>query len=136
MYNLMDISGSGMSAHKTFLEVTSNNIANQKTTRTENGGPYQRQAVSFQEMKDFDNAFKKEMGKGVEVDQIHQDDNVEIVYDPEHPDANEEGYVEYPAINQTAEMTNLLMGQRGYESNESALNTAKKMFEKTLELGK
>src|SRR5690606_36304120 len=99
MFDLLSISGAGMTANKTGLEVVGNNISNINTTRTEDGGPYKRQTVSFESKSEFDSVMKREMGKGVEVKEIRQDDNVRLTYDPTHPDANAEGYVAYPEIN-------------------------------------
>lgn len=136
MQNMFEIAGSGMTTNKAWMDVTSNNLANMETTRTDRGGPYERQSVTITERKGFDEVLESEVSKGSQIDQIHKDDNVRVVYDPEHPDSNEEGYVEYPEINITAEMTNLLTAQRGYESNSTVLDTAKKMAEKTLEIGR
>src|SRR5690625_7308346 len=82
-----------------------------------NGGPYSRQSVTMTEKKSIENILKDSKGSGVEIASLHQDDRVRIVHDPSHPDANEDGYVAYPEINISAEMTNLLMAQRGYEAN-------------------
>ena len=136
MFNLLSISGSGMTANKTGLEVVGNNISNINTTRTEDGGPYKRQAVSFEERKGFEEIMKKELGKGVEVSEIKHDESVRIVYDPSHPDANAEGYVGFPEINMVAEMTDMMMFQRGYESNATVLSASRKVMEKELEIGR
>lgn len=136
MFQLFDISGSSMTAHKTWTETIGNNISNIQTTRTENGGPYQRQTVTFEEKKDFENIMQKERSAGVQVGNVLHDDSTRNVYQPDHPDANEEGYVEFPEINITSEMTDLLMAQRGYEASATALDTAKKMMQKTLEIGR
>lgn len=136
MFSTLNISGSGMTANKTWLETIGNNISNVNTTRTEEGGPYKRQTVTFGERKEFEKMLQKETGAGVEVNEIIQDDNVRLVYDPEHPDANEEGYVEYPEINIVAEMTDLLMAQRGYEANASVLSATKDIMKKEMEIGR
>ncbi|MGF7535623.1 flagellar basal body rod protein FlgC [Bacillus mexicanus] len=136
MYSLLDISGSGMTGNKEWMETIGNNLANINTTRTENGGPYKRQSVAFESRKRFDTILNKEMGNGIEVGKIVQDDNTKLVYDPDHPDANEEGYVQYPEINMTSEMTDLLMAERGYEANSSVLTASKKVIEKEHEIGR
>jgi len=136
MQNAFNISGSGMTANKTWLDITADNIANMNTTRTEDGGTYGRQSVTMAKKKDFENTLKGSKGAGVEITSISRDDRVRIVHDPSHPDANEDGYVAYPEINISAEMTNLLMAQRGYEANTSVFNTAKQLAEKTLTIGK
>lgn len=134
--NSYDILYSGMSANKAWLEATSNNIANINTTRTDEGGPYKRQNVVFEERGDFQTFFNQSVGSGVQVASVERDDNYNIAYDPSHPDADENGYVYTPAIDITAEMTNMIMAQRGYEANVTALNMNKEVNQKTMEIGK
>lgn len=134
--NSYDISYSGMAANKLWIETTSNNIANVNTTRTDEGGPYKRQNVVFEAKDDFTSYFNQSVGSGVEVASVMQDDNYNIAYDPSHPDADENGYIYTPAIDLTSEMTNLIMAQRGYEANVTAMNLSKEINQKTLEIGK
>ena len=133
MFSAMDKLGSGMTASQAWMDVTGNNITNMNTTRTTEGGPYQRQSVLFKE------AFKENglssEPNGVEVDKIVKDPNVELVYDPSHPDANQEGYVAFPAIDLAAEMSNMIMASRGYEANVTAFNNVKTIMEKINEIG-
>lgn len=136
MYSLLDISGSGMTGNKEWMETIGNNLANINTTRTESGGAYKRQTVAFESRDRFDTILNKEMGNGIEVARVVQDSNTKLVYDPDHPDANDEGYVEYPEINMTSEMTDLLMAERGYEANSSVLTASKKVIEKEHEIGR
>lgn len=136
MFSVLDKSGSAMTGNKEWMEAISNNLANINTTRTENGGPYKRQTVTFQASEKFDSFLNQEIGDGVRVTRVVQDNNTRLVYDPEHPDANQEGYVEYPEINMTAEMTDLLMAQRGYEANSTVLSASKKVMEKEHEIGR
>lgn len=136
MYTLLNISGSGMTGNKEWMEAISNNIANINTTRTKEDGPYKRQSVAFEGKQKFDEVMNQEMGDGIQVSKVVQDSNTRLVYDPEHPDANAEGYVEYPEINVTAEMTDLMMAQRGYEANSSVLTASKKILEKEYEIGR
>ena len=90
----------------------------------------------FQERDSFETYFNKEVGGGVEVASVERDDNYTMSYDPTHPDADENGIVYLPAIDLTAEMTNMIMAQRGYEANVTALNMNKEINQKTLEIGK
>ncbi|MCK2000019.1 flagellar basal body rod protein FlgC [[Brevibacterium] frigoritolerans] len=136
MFSVLDKSGSAMTGNKEWMEAISNNLANINTTRTENGGPYKRQTVTFQASEKFDSFLNQEIGDGVRVTSVVQDNNTRLVYDPEHPDANQEGYVEYPEINMTAEMTDLLMAQRGYEASSTVLSASKKVMEKEHEIGR
>ncbi|NGY88955.1 hypothetical protein F6Y05_38925 [Bacillus megaterium] len=86
--------------------------------------------------KKFDDVMNQELGDGIQVSKVVQDNNTRLVYDPDHPDANKEGYVSYPDINMTSEMTDLLMAQRGYEANATVLSASKKVMEKEYDIGK
>lgn len=134
MFSTLDISGSAMTANKEWLEVISNNLSNMNTTRSQDGDGYKRQAVVFEEIVKENG--KGKTGAGTKVSEILQDNNVRLVYDPDHPDANGEGYVEYPEINMTSEMTDLLMAQRAYEANSSVLTATKQLMEKVHEIGR
>lgn len=136
MFSMFDISGSGMSANQEWLDVTSNNISNMNTTRTADGGPYHRQTISFESKSSFDDLFKKTMGDGVQVDEIKEDPSVQVVYNPDHPDADAQGNVKMPAIDLSAEMANMIMAQRGYEANVTTFNATKQVVQKQLEIGR
>lgn len=136
MFNALNILGSGITANKEWLEVSSNNIVNMNTTRTKEGGPYHRQSIILESKKEFDNLFQKEIGNGVKVKKIVEDKKEDLVYNPTHPDANAEGIVRMPAINLAAEMSNLMMAQRGYEANVTTLNATKQIMQKELEIGR
>ena len=143
VFGTMDISATGMTAQQTRFDVISQNIANVNSTRDADGNIYKRKTVVFQE-KDF-TAFSDvlggataNIGKGVKVANIVTDDETEprMVYDPSHPDADEEGYVTYPNVNTVTEMTNMIDATRSYEANVTAFNATKAMLQKALELGK
>jgi len=142
--NGMNISASGMSAQRLRMDIISQNIANVNTTRDENGQPYRRQTVVFEEKtpipfsRFLNSATGARMGSGVKVTSIVQDTEtpMKMVYDPSHPDANEEGYVAYPNVNTVTEMTNLIDASRSYEANVTAFNATKNMALKGLEVGK
>lgn len=136
MFNGLDTAGSGMSMAKKWMEVTSNNLSNINTTRGAGGGPYKRQTVVLEERQDFKSMFEGSVSSGVRIKEIVKDDNENIVYDPDHPDAMENGYVRMPAIDLSAEMVNLVVAQRAYEGNVSAFNSNKQMLDKALEIGK
>lgn len=133
---IYDVLYTGMAANKEWMEVTANNITNMNTTRTKDGSPYHRQSVVLEAKGGFDDLFQQKIGGGVEVAQVVEDKTEKTVFDPNHPDANEEGYVRMPAIDLAAEMTNILMAQRAYEANVTALNTMKQANDKTYEIGK
>ena len=135
VFGTMDISATGMTAQQTRFDVISQNIANVNSTRDADGNIYKRKTVVFQE-KDF--TATANIGKGVKVAAIVTDDETEprMVYDPSHPDADEEGYVTYPNVNTVTEMTNMIDATRSYEANVTAFNATKAMLQKALELGK
>jgi len=139
----MNISASGMSAQRLRLDVISQNIANVNTTRDENGNPYRRKTVVFAEkdMTPFGDVLLRtagNYGNGVKVTNIVEDAKTEFrkVYDPSHPDADEEGYVSYPNVNIVQEMTDMIDASRAYEANVTAFNATKSMAMKGLEVGK
>lgn len=142
-FGAMDISASGMTAQRIRTDIISQNIANVNTTRDENGQAYRRKTVVFQEKPSdsFNNYLSvatSSIGNGVKVSQIVEDYDTEmtLVYDPSHPDANEDGYVEYPNVNTVTEMTNLIDASRAYEANITAFNATKSMTTQALQIGK
>lgn len=147
MFLGIDASASGLTAERLRMDVISNNIANANTTRTDRGGAFHRRYVVFEprdrEPKKFEHVLKKavglnrQTGEGVRAVQITEDDTPgPMVYDPGHPDANAEGYVEKPNVNIVTEMIDMITAQRAYEANSTAINAAKAMMSKALEIGK
>lgn len=138
-----DISASGLSADRTRINTISMNLANAKTTRTPQGGPYRRRTV-VQQTADVDDPFSIHMRsaldravQGVRVSSVAIDSRpFKRVYEPGNPDANAEGYVMYPDINVVEEMANLMTAQRNYEANVTTVDAVKGMFVKALEIGK
>lgn len=144
-----NVSTSGMSAQRTRINVVSSNIANAKTTHTEEGGPYKKQEVVFQDVLISDtkkrtnsndiektNSPESEYSlRGVGVRKIiHSDAKPVMRYEPTHPDANENGYVAYPDINPVTEMVNLIEAMRSYEANVTSFNTHRAIDSKTLDI--
>lgn len=132
LFNTMRVSASGLSAERLRMDTITSNIANATTTRGENGKPYVRKIAVFQENLD------KEKGlNGVKAVGIVEDTSpLQQVYDPAHPDADENGYVTMPNVNILNEMADMIAASRSYEANADTLNATKSMFMKTLELGK
>ncbi|MDR2573523.1 MAG: flagellar basal body rod protein FlgC [Desulfovibrio sp.] len=138
-----DISASGLSADRTRINTIAMNLANAKTTRTPEGGPYRRRTV-VQAAADVDDPFSVHMRsaldrelKGVRVLGISRDMRpLRQVYEPGHPDANADGYVFYPDINVVEEMANLMTAQRNYEANVTTAEAIKGMYNKALEIGR
>lgn len=143
MFTAFDINASGLTAQQYRMDIISENVANANTTRTEDGTPYRRKIVTFAE-KDSQTPFSRVLnsatdnysGKGVKVSSVKEDEvsEMNMVYDPSHPDADENGYVTYPNINIVTEMTNLIDASRAYEANATAFNTSKAMAVKGLEM--
>jgi flagellar basal-body rod protein flgC len=161
MFTAFNISASGMTAQQLRTDVISENIANADTTRTSDGTPYVRKAVVFTEKTMTGTALGKSaygsygigaystfsdalrlanggvVGSGVKVTSVYEDTSTDMerVYDPSHPDADENGYVTYPNVNVVQEMTDLIDASRSYEANISAFNASKSMASKGLSIG-
>lgn len=142
--NSINISASGLTAEKLRMDVISRNIANVNTTRTADGTPYRRQVVVFQAGDNqmpfseyLSDASKNLIGSGVKVTGITEDKTpFKSVYDPGHPDADEKGYVKMPNVDVMTEMVNMISASRAYEANVTAINSAKSMALKALEIGR
>lgn len=147
-FNGMNVSASGMSAQRLRMDIISQNIANVETTRDENGNPYRRKTVVFSEREadSFGTVLAQtaagkasdKQGNGVKVTAIVEDHvtAMKSVYNPSHPDADQDGYVTMPNVNTVTEMTNLISATRSYEANVTAFNATKNMLLKGLEVGK
>ncbi len=140
LFRNMEISASALTAERLRMDLISDNLANVNTTKTKEGGPYQRKVPVFAEVLDnyiSDNGRFIAKPAGVKVLRIEPDGNPpRMVFDPSNPDANEDGYVFYPDINPVSEMVNLITASRSYEANVTAFNAAKTIFSASLELGK
>jgi flagellar basal-body rod protein FlgC len=137
----MDISGSGLTAQRLRMDVIAENIANVDTTRTEDGSPYTRKYVVLEQRGSFADVLKNSAGEtgaaGVKVSEIGNDTTpYELVYNPSHPDADEDGYVRMPNVDITQEMVDMISAYRSYEANVTAFNAYKDMAVKALEIGK
>lgn len=136
------VGSSGMTAQRMRMNTISSNIANVNTTRSPEGGPYRRKDVvleSMPEMKSFNEILSGEQEKfqRVQVTDITSDLRAPLLkYEPDHPDANEEGYVAYPNINLMEEMANMIQATRAYEANVSAIQAVKGMANSALEIGR
>lgn len=145
IFTSFNINASGMTAERYRMDVIAENVANVDTTRTADGSPYRRKVVTFEEKRDTPASFHSYLGRateqyngqGVKVSQVSEDNWTQMkqVYDPSHPDADENGYVMYPNVNIVTEMTNLIDASRGYEANATAFNASKSIALKGLEMG-
>jgi flagellar basal-body rod protein FlgC len=136
LFEAMRISASGLTAERFRLDLIAGNLANINTTRTAEGGPFRRQTAVFAEELSKARAGMP-VSAGVRVAGVARDGTPpQLVYDPGHPDANEDGYVAMPNINVINEMVDLITATRSYEANVTALNAYKSMFLKALEIGR
>lgn len=141
IFSSFNISASGMTAQRLRGDTISQNLANVNTTRTSDGGPYVRKTVVFAEknVTSFDKVLMTTSGlagNGVKVTKVVKDTEtpMNMVYDPAHPDADDNGYVTYPNVSTITEMTNLIDASRAYEANITAFDAAKSMALKGLEI--
>ena len=146
MLEILKTAGSALTAQRLRMDVIASNLANSEATSTPDGGPYKRERVVFAPMMrdslDKLNASSGDIANGataggVEVKSIVQDDEEpRMVYDPTHPDANEDGFVAFPNVDLVTEMTDMLSASRSYEANITVLNVAKSMAQRALDLGR
>lgn len=144
IFSAFNVNASGMTAQLYRMDIISENVANANTTRTQDGTPYRRKVVTFEQKgataKTFSSflgqASNRYDGQGVRVRKVSEDTwtQMNMVYDPSHPDADENGYVTYPNVNIVTEMTNLIDASRSYEANATAFNASKSMAMKGLEI--
>ena len=129
----IEIAVSGLKAQRMRMNVIANNIANIHTTRTPEGGAFRRQLAVFRGNQL--NPFIGSRRFGVEVPRLESDPSpFRMVYEPNHPDTNADGYVAYPNISLAVEMVNLVSAQRAYEANVSVIVSGKRMTQKALEI--
>ncbi|MFH0882723.1 MAG: flagellar basal body rod protein FlgC [bacterium] len=161
IFSAIDISATGLSAQRQRMDAIAENIANVNTTRTPDGGPFRRRISVFTEqqadattlhlqkdpptrmtlessakghMKPFETYMKQNQYSGVARKEIRDNTTPEYYYDPQHPDANEFGYVAKPKINIITEMVDMIAATRNYEANVSAIEAAKQIAKKAMEI--
>ncbi|HWI62420.1 MAG TPA: flagellar basal body rod protein FlgC [Symbiobacteriaceae bacterium] len=151
-FSALETSASALTAERLRMDVISNNIANANTTRTPEGGPYRRQMVVLGSRPSFAATLQEasgqgqaqaldqpdgQIGRGVRVVQILQDQRpFKLKYDPTHPDADANGYVQLPNVETVTEMVDLISASRAYEANVTALNAFKQMVSTALQIGR
>lgn len=138
-WSALDLSAAGLSAQRTRMNVLAENLANVDTTRTAEGGPYRRKLAVFgaESVPAFDQLLDAAQLSTVKVQEVVESDEApRLVHQPSHPDANAEGFVALPNVNPLLEMVDLLSATRAYEANVTAIQAAKSMFNKALEIGR
>ncbi|MBQ3458235.1 MAG: flagellar basal body rod protein FlgC [Synergistaceae bacterium] len=134
IFDSLEVAGSSLTAHRLWMDTISSNLANINTTRTKAGGPYKRRVPVFAEMLDNTLGGYHDIG-GVRVLEITEDQGApRMAYQPDHPDADEEGYVAYPNVNLVREMTDMLVASRAYEANLSVVTTGRDMWNGALDV--
>lgn len=141
IFDSMQINTSGLNLERLKLDIISSNIANVNTTRTPDGGPYLKKEVTFEESIKKQKSYltNKVMNKsfGVHSTGIEEDvENTKLVFEPDHPDADVDGYVAYPNIDMADEMIDLITTLRTYDANVTAMNASKAMLNKALQISK
>lgn len=145
----LDVSASGLTAQRLRMDTIANNMANAETTRTSGGGPFRRQVVVFEARQAqppgrFQQLLSRQanayIGEGVRVKEIRELNETESpfrkVYEPSHPDADDQGYVNYPNVNVVEEMVNMISATRAYEANAKVIEATKAMAVRALEIGR
>jgi len=141
MFSTIETSASGLTAERFRLDLIASNLANAESTRTENGGPYRRKVAIFEprgarySFRDILSSSFTGSPEGVEVVGVREDTSpFKRVYSPGHPEADEEGYVTYPNVDVVTEMVDMMAATRAYEANVTAIEAAKTMAQKALDL--
>jgi len=142
-FTAMEVSATGLNAERTRINVASSNLANANTTKTAAGGPYQRRNVILRSASPQGGISGAQAGDapagvaGVEVRGIQADASPpRLEYDPNHPDANADGYVAYPNVNPVEEMVDMITASRAYQAGVTALESAVSLAERALSIGK
>jgi flagellar basal-body rod protein FlgC len=141
LFTSLKVSASGLTAQRTRMDVISSNLANVNTTRTPEGGPYKKKSPVFTAVPagGFGDVLKSQMANNireVKVTEIVEDNREpKMVFDPDHPDANSDGYVAMPNVNLMEEMVDMLSATRAYEANVTAIGNSKSMAQRALDIG-
>ena len=131
-FGILEVSASALNAQKQRMDAIASNMANARSTKSADGGPYKKREVVFSTMPV--QAGQEEL-QGVQVSDVVKEDAFQKVYDPSNPDADKKGFVTMPDINVVEEMVNMMTAYRAYEASVSTFNVSKAMLGKALELG-
>lgn len=135
--DVFSVSASGLTAQRVRLQAVASNMANARSTRTEEGGPYRRKLTVFEAQSDqFGDALQQAMST-VEVREVVASEEPPILhFDPGHPDADEDGYVAYPNVNILEEMVDMMQTSRVYEANTNVVKTTRQLADTALQIGR
>ena len=140
-FSALEVAASGLSAERTRMNTIASNLANARTTRTAEGGPYKRLDPVFEATQLGGNSIGGPSNESavslVKVQRIQQDTrDPQLVYEPGHPDADAKGYVRYPNVNVVEEMVNMITASRAYEAGISSVESVKSMAKSALGIGR
>jgi flagellar basal-body rod protein FlgC len=138
VFSAMEVSASGLTAERGRMNVIASNLANARTTHGADGKPYQRLDPVFTATEAAPGSFDPVLRniREVELSGVRTDNTPgELVYDPGHPDANAQGYVQYPNVNVVTEMVNLMTASRAYEAGVTSIESLKSMARSALKIG-
>jgi flagellar basal-body rod protein FlgC len=138
LLDTLEVTASGLTAQRLRLQTLASNMANARTTRTEDGGPYKRQMPVLEAVKDrpFGTSLEREIARVEVVAVVESDEPPLMVFDPGHPDADGEGYVAYPNVNILEEMVDLMTTSRTFEANANVLEVTEMMANTAIEIGR
>jgi flagellar basal-body rod protein FlgC len=138
LLDTLEITASGLTAQRLRLQTIASNMANARTTRTAEGGPYKRQMPVLQAVQDkpFGSSLERELSRVMVVEVVESDAPPLVVFDPGHPDADAEGYVKYPNVNILEEMVDLMTTSRSFEANANVLEVTEMMANTAIEIGR
>jgi flagellar basal-body rod protein FlgC len=135
--DVFNVSASGLTAQRVRLQAVASNMANARSTRTENGGPYQRKLAVFEAQETgFGNALDKAMATVQVTDVVASQEPPILHFDPGHPDADDDGYVAYPNVNILEEMVDMMTTSRTYEANANVVKTTRSMADSAFQIGR
>jgi flagellar basal-body rod protein FlgC len=135
--DVFNVSASGLTAQRVRLQAVASNMANARSTRTEAGGPYQRELAVFEAQESgFGDALEQALTTVQVTEVVASDEPPVLHYDPGHPDADEQGYVAYPNVNILEEMVDMMTTSRAYEANTNVVSTTRTMADSALRIGR
>jgi flagellar basal-body rod protein FlgC len=135
--DVFNVSASGLTAQRVRLQAVASNMANARSTRTENGGPYQRKLAVFEAQEaGFGDALDKAMATVQVTDVVASQEPPILHFDPGHPDADDDGYVAYPNVNILEEMVDMMTTSRTYEANANVVKTTRSMADSAFQIGR
>jgi len=139
VFTALEVAASGLSAERSRMNIIASNLANARTTSGADGEVYRRVDPLFESRSVNPDTFDPILQevRSVHMTDVRRDDGPgQLIYDPEHPDSDEDGYVEYPNVNVVTEMVNLMTASRAYEAGVTSIESIKSMAQAAMRIGK